>query len=1043
MVGNAVTDNYYDNLGTVTYWWSHAMISDRTYHQLISTCDFTQQKESNQCETTYSYAMDQEFENIDQYNIYAPPCNNSDGSTSSTRHKIRLPHRPHPFIPLPRRRLQPSAFSLDGEANKMEFALKKFFGFSTFRPYQKEIIETILEGKDSLVVMATGSGKSFCYQVPPLIVKKTAVVISPLLSLMQDQVMALRQRGIKAEHLSSAQTDSSVQRRAESGQFDILYMTPEKACSISNSFWSNLLDRGICLLAVDEAHCISEWGHDFRVEYKQLCKLRSTLPNVPFVGLTATATEKVRKDIMNSLKMRDPCVTIGSFDRKNLFYGVKSFSRGALFVDELVGEVSKCVATAGSTIIYCTTIKDVQQIFESLLKAGIKAGMYNGQMGNKAREESHRSFIRDEFDVMVATIAFGMGIDKPNIRYVMHYGCPKSLESYYQESGRCGRDGIASMCWLYYTRGDFGKADFYCGEASSESQRTAIMESFMAAQRYCMLTTCRRKFLLDYFGEKNTPDKCGLDFTLHLFLFEIFNLRTCDNCTTSRKESDMSREAFLLISSIRSCGGNWGLNMPIDVLRGSRSKKIINAQFDKLPLHGLGKELSANWWKALAYQLISHESAMCAGYLTETIRDTFKIVSVSPKGLQFLSSSKPDDQPMLVLPVTSEMSGDEEHRNKFSEFGEVNGLAPSKYEGLSEAEAQLYNMLLEERMKLARAVGTAPYALCGDQTLKKIALTRPSTKARLANIDGVNQHLLTKYGDRFIQSVKSLSERLNLSLDGTVEIQPTIAKSTMHAVPKPDRKITPAKYEAWKMWHEDGLSFQKIANVPSRPAPIKEGTVAGYVIDAALEGYQIDWARLLEEMGLTCEISGHIQTAILKVGSKDKLKPIKDELPEEITYAHIKACLAMQDLGMSPEEVIPPGHLSSCRSDETSDLLQKSSHPCHVEGPCESERPVGNFAGHNFPGNCNGADSAPLVYDNDLLSLSKRQKVNAAEEDPLAVGATESSLLNWIKNYDQGVSLSDILKHFYGSAEESVLELLSCLESEFMIFKKNNLYILM
>ncbi|KAI8523388.1 hypothetical protein RHMOL_Rhmol13G0069300 [Rhododendron molle] len=862
----------------------------------------------------------------------------------------------------------------------MEYALKEFFGYSTFRPYQKEIIETILEGKDSLVVMATGSGKSLCYQVPPLIVKKTAVVISPLLSLMQDQVMALRQRGIKAEHLSSAQTDSSVQRRAESGQFDILYMTPEKACSISNSFWSNLLDRGICLLAVDEAHCISEWGHDFRVEYKQLCKLRSTLPNVPFVGLTATATEKVRKDIMHSLKMRDPCVTIGSFDRKNLFYGVKSFSRGALFVDELVGEVSKCVATAGSTIIYCTTIKDVQQIFESLAKAGIKAGMYHGQMGNKARDESHRSFIRDEFDVMVATIAFGMGIDKPNIRYVMHYGCPKSLESYYQESGRCGRDGIASMCWLYYTRGDFGKAEFYCGEASSESQRTAIMESFMAAQR------------------------------------------TCDNCTTSRKESDMSREAFLLISSIRSCGGNWGLNLPIDVLRGSRAKKIINAQFDKLPLHGLGKELSANWWKALAYQLIAH------GYLTETIRDTFKFVSVSSKGLQFLSSSKPDDQPMLVLPVTSEMSGDEEHRNKFSEFGEVNGLAPSKYEGLSEAEAQLYKMLLEERMKLARAVGTAPYALCGDQTLKKIALTRPSTKARLANIDGVNQHLLTKYGDRFIRSVKSLSERLNLSLDGTMEIQPTIAKSTMHAVPKPDRKISPAKYEAWKMWHEDGLSFQKIANVPSRPAPIKEGTVAGYVVDAALEGYPIDWARLLEEMGLTCEIFGHIQTAILKVGSKDKLKPIKDELPEEITYAHIKACLAMQDLGMSPEEVIPTGHLSSCRSDETSDLILKSSHSCHVERPCESERPVGNFAGHNFPGNCNGADSAPQVYDDDLLSLSKRQKVNAAEEDPLAVGATESSLLNWIKNYDQGVSLSDILKHFNGSAEESVLELLSCLE---------------
>ncbi|PSS09571.1 Werner syndrome ATP-dependent helicase [Actinidia chinensis var. chinensis] len=599
----------------------------------------------------------------------------------------------------------------------MELTLKKYFGYSAFRPYQKEIIENILEGKDCLVVMATGSGKSLCYQVPPLVVNKTAVVISPLLSLMQDQVMALRQRGIKADHLSSAQTDLSVQHNAEHGQFDILYMTPEKACSISISFWSNLLAMGICLLAVDEAHCISEWGHDFRVEYKQLNKLRNILPNIPFVGLTATATEKVRIDIMNSLKMRDPYVTIGSFDRTNLFYGVKSFNRGVSFVEELVEEVSKCVANAGSTIIYCTTIKDVEQIFKSLLEAGIKTGIYHGQMDNKARQESHRSFIRDELHVMVATIAFGMGIDKPNIRYVIHYGCPKSLESYYQESGRCGRDGIASMCWLYYTRSDFAKADFYCGEASSDNQRRAIMESLMAAQRYCMLTTCRRKFLLDYFGEKYTSDKC----------------ETCDNCTTSRKESDMSREAFLLMACIQLCRGNWGLNMPVDVLRGSRAKKILNAQFDKLPLHGLGKELSANWWKALGYQLISH------GYLTETVKDTFKFVSVSPKGLQFLSSSKPDNQPTLFLTVTSEMSGDEEYRNKLSEFGEFNGLAPLKNDGLSEEEAQLYKMLLEERMKLARAGGTAPYAICGDQTLKKIALTRPSTNARLANIDGVNQ----------------------------------------------------------------------------------------------------------------------------------------------------------------------------------------------------------------------------------------------------------------------------------------------------------------
>ncbi|KAJ6361108.1 hypothetical protein OIU77_005023 [Salix suchowensis] len=341
--------------------------------------------------------------------------------------------------------------------------LKQYFGYASFRPSQKEVIDQILDKRDCLAVMATGSGKSLCYQVPPLLLEKTAIVISPLISLMQDQVMSLKQRGIRAEFLGSAQTDGSVHTKAQSGHFHLLFMTPEKACSTPLSFWLELLEAGICLFAVDEAHCISEWGHDFRVEYKQLHKLRDVLLDVPFVGLTATATENVRIDIINSLKMNNPYVAVGSFDRKNLFYGVKHFNRSLQFVDELVQEISKYARKAGSTIIYCTTIKDVEQIHKSLQEAGIKTGIYHGQMSSKAREESHRSFIKDELLVMVATIAFGMGIDKPNIRQVIHYGCPKSIESYYQESGRCGRDGIPSVCWLYYSRADFAKADFYCG----------------------------------------------------------------------------------------------------------------------------------------------------------------------------------------------------------------------------------------------------------------------------------------------------------------------------------------------------------------------------------------------------------------------------------------------------------------------------------------------------------------------------------------------------------------------------------------------------
>ncbi|KAM7496327.1 hypothetical protein LguiA_020741 [Lonicera macranthoides] len=732
------------------------------------------------------------------------------------------------------------------------------------------------------------------YQVPPLVAKKTAVVISPLISLMQDQVMALKQRGIKAEHLSSVQTNSSAQRDAESGKYDILYMTPEKACHVSSSFWSNLLNTGISLLAVDEAHCISEWGHDFRMEYKQLDKLRDILVNVPFIGLTATATEKVRYDIVNSLKMKDPHVTIGSFDRENLFYGVKSFNRSSSFVDELVEEISKYVANAGSVIIYCTTIKDVEQISKSILEAEINVGIYHGQMASKAREESHRSFIRDEVQVMVATIAFGMGIDKPNIRYVIHYGCPKSLESYYQESGRCGRDGIPSVCWLNYTRSDFGN---------------------------------------------------------------------CDNCTSSKEETDMSREAFLLMACIKSCGGHWGLNLPVDVLRGSRAKKICDAQFDKLPFHGLGKELSANWWKSLAYH-------------------------VSPKGAQFLSSCRPDHQPPLFLTLNSELVSDEEHKNTIGEAGGFNGMA-REYEGLSEAEAQLYKMLLEERMKLARAAGTAPYAICGDQTIKKITLMRPSTKARLANIDGVNQHLLTMYGNHFLESIQRLSQGLNLALDGSASPSPeAINKQKVFTLSNRQREsLTPAKISAWKMWQEDGLSVQKIANMPVRSAPIKEQTVLAYILDAAREGCVIDWTRMFREIGLTHDIFIQIECAISKVGSKDKLKPIKDELPEEVSYTHIKAFLTMQDLGIAAA-VISPTH----------DIERE---------PREPEKTVDNNVDTEVPNSVPLAVSStatqPQVFADNLHYSKKRQKVDAPEqENCVALEATENSLLNWIKKFNDG-----------------------------------------
>ncbi|XP_021769787.1 uncharacterized protein LOC110734037 isoform X1 [Chenopodium quinoa] len=884
----------------------------------------------------------------------------------------------------------------------MELTLKKFFGFSNFRPYQKEVIEKIMEGRDCLAVMATGSGKSLCYQVPPLIAGNTGIVVSPLLSLMQDQVMALKQRGIQAEYLGSTQTDKTVQTKAESGFYSLLFMTPEKACAIPNSFWTRLLKAGICLFAVDEAHCISEWGHDFRTEYKQLDKLRPILSDVPFVSLTATATDKVRLDIIKSLKMKDPYVAVGSFDRKNLFYGVKSFNRGIYFLDELVQEVSKSVATAGSTIIYCLTIKDVEQIHQLLESAGIKAGIYHGQMGNKAREEAHRLFIRDELSVMVATIAFGMGIDKPNIRQVIHYGCPKSLETYYQESGRCGRDGIASVCWLYYTRSDFAKSDFYCSGLQTENQRKAVVDSLMEAQKYCMLTTCRRKFLLEHFGEMVPAENCG----------------NCDNCTTTRRERDMSKEAYLLMACIHSCRGNWGLNLPIDVLRGSRSKKIVDAQFDKLPLHGLGKAYSSNWWKSLGSQLISH------GYLKETISDVYRFVSVSTKGAQYLKSAGPDHQPPLILPIIDEMCEEDEGAP-----GQVEGLktlTSSECEGLTEAEVQLYHTLLAERAKLARATGTAPYAICGEATIKKIALVRPSTRARLANIDGVNQHFVTTYGDHFLQAIRHLSQDLNMSLDGELSIQ-TVSVKKVTPVQNLPKKLTPAKFEAWRMWHEDRHSIEKIANFPGRSAPIKEGTVLSYLLEAFQEGLATDWPRFCAEIELTPEMFSSILDAVTKVGSTEKLKPIKDELPENVNYSHIKAGLTMLSCGISsPSELNPLNKANEVP--EAAESSPKSLASCLAEESCNLD--------HKLPKNRKDEETD---FDCDMIT-SKRCKIDKENDRCSAMSATQSSIVEWLKNYGDGVALHDIIQHFKDSSEETIRTLLVDLEGEFVIYQKSGVY---
>ncbi|CAM6122489.1 unnamed protein product [Calypogeia fissa] len=770
----------------------------------------------------------------------------------------------------------------------METVLKEFFGHRGFRPFQKDIVTEILNGTDCLVVMATGSGKSICYQMPPMITKKTAVVISPLISLMQDQVMGLNQRGIRAEYLGSAQTDHTVYARAQRGDFDVLYMTPEKACSSAPSFWSSLLEKGVCLLAVDEAHCVSEWGHDFRYEYQNLYKLRPHLPKVPFIALTATATHRVREDIVRGLQLGDYFTAVSTFDRPNIFYGVKAFNRTSAFREELGRAVLKDIAGGGSTLIYCTTVKDVEEVTDALVKVGVDARPYHAQMRQRLREEIHRAFSTDSLQVVVATVAFGMGIDKPDIRRVIHYGCPKSLEAYYQESGRCGRDGLPASSWLYFTRQDFTKGDFYAGPTISMARREVIMEAYSAAQKYCQSTDCRRAILLQYFGETVSFQNCGM----------------CDNCKRQGEVEyrDMTEAAQLLLSTVKLCGGRWGLNLPIDVLRGSKAKKIVEHGYDKCSVHGLGREKSSAWWKALGDQLLGKPLAL----LKETWKATpgggnLRLVSISPAGETFLVSSSQMSGTSLMLPPSPEML-EEERKLSGSAVGLPSNdggntmAAHLTAKGYSELEIDLVNRLLEARKEFARRNRIPPYLICKETTLQNIARTRPSSEARLRVVDDVNEWLVKYHGTEMLAIVGDFSRKNGLSFDvPETPIQARVPSGDRPSAGRGERpKITQAKLEAWKMWQEQGLSIRAIATLPDRPKPIQESTVVGYITECVKEGYDLDWDRFCKDAGFTQEMVEPIRTAIENAGSSEFLGPIKAQVPEFITYGHINIYLMME-----------------------------------------------------------------------------------------------------------------------------------------------------
>jgi ATP-dependent DNA helicase RecQ len=599
--------------------------------------------------------------------------------------------------------------------------LKQRFGFDSFRPGQEAIVHDILGSRDVLAIMPTGGGKSLCFQLPALLRPGVCIVVSPLIALMQDQVRLLQDNGIEATFINSSLDRTEISRRfarLERGDLKLLYVAPERL--LQAEFESEVLPRlhaahGISALVVDEAHCVSEWGHDFRPEYRQLHRLRTRFPDIPTAAFTATATERVRQDIVRQLALRDPCIHVASFNRPNLYYAVRPKTKATY--TEMLGLARD---KGGAGIVYCLSRKRVDELAERLQSDGIRALPYHAGLEGGVRRDNQEAFIRDDVQVMVATIAFGMGINKPDVRWVVHYDLPKTLEGYYQESGRAGRDGEPARCILYFGAGDIRTAELIISQkVDPVSFEPLVDEQRMARQQlrnvlnYAESSECRRAVQLRYFGEV-LEGKCG----------------ACDNCLEPRSQIDRTTEAKQFLSCIARLAQRrerYGVAYVIEILRGGETQRVITRDHGSLSVYGIGKHLGLNEWRDVARALL-HQ-----GLMTQS-QDGYAVLSLNEASWQVLRGERPVQVGESVKPARARKG--------------AKAVATGGDDALFEALRVL-------RKRLADEAGMPPYIVFNDASLRDMAQRQPTTLEEFATILGVGQAKLARYGNQFVELIRT------------------------------------------------------------------------------------------------------------------------------------------------------------------------------------------------------------------------------------------------------------------------------------------------